>query len=151
LVDDIALMALQNRCSTAEAQLAAVREQAESAIEEAAELQRKYDAFATSNRTATEKAMAERDQALEESQLREDTLRAEFSAALSQKVKRILVLCSVSNETQCYQLVLCPKVTLGARMKRLCGWFCYLHFFLICLLSILATSSRTHFLKPEAL
>jgi chromosome segregation ATPase len=77
--------AIQNRCSTAEARLAAVQEQAESAIEEAAELQRKYDAFATSSRTATEKAMAERDQALEESQLREDTLRAEFSAALSQK------------------------------------------------------------------
>jgi uncharacterized NAD(P)/FAD-binding protein YdhS len=78
---------LQNRCSTAEARLAAVREQAESAKEEAAEWRRKYDSIATSTKTAAEKAMAQKDRAVEQARLREDALRAEFSATLAQKVK----------------------------------------------------------------
>jgi hypothetical protein len=81
--------AIQNRCRTAEARLAAVREQAESAKEEAAEWRRKYDSIATSTKTAAEKAIAQKDRAVEQARLREDALRAEFSANLAQKDEKV--------------------------------------------------------------
>ena len=77
---------MQNRCSTAEARLAAIREQSDSAKEEAQEWHRKHDAVASDTKAAVERASVQRDRAIKQAQLREDSLRAEYALSLSQKV-----------------------------------------------------------------
>lgn len=77
---------MQNRCTTAEARLAAIREQCESAKEEATEWRCKYEAAAADTKAAIERATAQKDRAISQAQLREDSLRAEFAATVSQKV-----------------------------------------------------------------
>lgn len=77
---------MQNRSSTAEARLAAVREQSEAAKAEATEWQRKYEFVAADTKTAVEKANAHKERALKQSQLREDSMRAEYARKFSEKV-----------------------------------------------------------------
>lgn len=77
---------VQNRTSTAEARLAALREQSESVKFEAVEWQRKYEAIASDTKAAVEKATAHKERALKQAQLREDSMRAEHVAKLSDKV-----------------------------------------------------------------
>lgn len=81
---------MQNRCSTAEARLAAVKEQSESAKAEAIEWQRKHDAVAAGTKAALERANGQRERAAKQAQLREDTHRAEYALTLSQKVRTSL-------------------------------------------------------------
>lgn len=89
---------MQNRCGTAEARLAAMKEQSESAKEEAAEWKRKHEAVAAETKEVIERTISQKDKAIKQAQVREDTLRAEFTATVSQKVndpfERARALCS---------------------------------------------------------
>lgn len=76
---------LQNRASTAEARLSALREQSESVKAEAAEWQRKYETVAADTKAAVEKTTAQKERALKQAQLREDSMRAEYTAKISEK------------------------------------------------------------------
>lgn len=78
--------ALQNRCTTAEARLAAMREQCDAAKEEAVEWRHKHDTIEADTKAAIERATVSKDRAIRQAQLREDALRAEFAAAAAQKV-----------------------------------------------------------------
>ncbi|XVF27580.1 hypothetical protein REPUB_Repub14bG0120800 [Reevesia pubescens] len=80
---------LKSRSTTAEARLAAAREQAESAQEEAEEWKRKYDFAVREAKTALEKAAIVQERSSKETQLREDTLREEFSHTLAEKEEEI--------------------------------------------------------------
>lgn len=66
--------------------MAAVREQSEAAKAEATEWQRKYEFVAADTKTAVEKANAHKERALKQSQLREDSMRAEYARKFSEKV-----------------------------------------------------------------
>ncbi|CAK9152551.1 unnamed protein product [Ilex paraguariensis] len=76
---------LKSRSSAAEARLAAAREQAQSAQEEAEEWKRKYDIAVREAKNALEKAAVVQDRSNKQTQLREDTLRAEFANTLADK------------------------------------------------------------------
>lgn len=76
---------LQNRCTTAEARLAAMREQCDAAKEEAVEWRHKHDTIEADTKAAIERATVSKDRAIRQAQLREDALRAEFAAAAAQK------------------------------------------------------------------
>ncbi|XWS15786.1 hypothetical protein CRYUN_Cryun34aG0031700 [Craigia yunnanensis] len=76
---------LKSRSTAAEARLAAAREQAESAQEEAEEWKRKYDFAVREAKAALEKAAIVQERTSKETQLREDTLREEFSHTLAEK------------------------------------------------------------------
>ncbi|XP_047317517.1 guanylate-binding protein 3-like [Impatiens glandulifera] len=80
---------LKSRCSAAEARLAASREQAESAQEEAGEWKRKYDIAFKEAKAALEKAAVVQERAHKQTQEREDDLRAEWSEALTEKEEEI--------------------------------------------------------------
>ncbi len=86
IVHFIIMCLMQNRCSTAEARLAAMKEQSESAKEEAAEWKRKHEAVAVETKEVIERTISQKDKAIKQAQVREDTLRAEFTATVSQKV-----------------------------------------------------------------
>ena len=77
---------MQNRCTTAEARLAAMCEQCASAKEEAAEWRYKHDAIAADTKEAVERANVKRDRTIKEGQMREDALRAQIAATVAQKV-----------------------------------------------------------------
>lgn len=94
---------LKSRSSAADARLAAAREQAQSAQEEAEEWKRKYDIAVREAKTALEKAAIVQERTTKQTQLREDALRAEFSDSLADKVatsspfpiiSRLFFLCS---------------------------------------------------------
>ncbi|KAA3478945.1 Guanylate-binding 7 [Gossypium australe] len=80
---------LKSRSTAAEARLAAAREQAESAQEEAEEWKRKYDFAVREAKTALEKAATAQERSSKEIQLREDSLREEFSHSLAEKEEEI--------------------------------------------------------------
>jgi len=86
MVHFIIMCLMQNRCSTAEARLAAMKEQSESAKEEAAEWKRKYEAVAVETKEVIERTISQKDKAIKQAQVHEDTLRAEFTATVSRKV-----------------------------------------------------------------
>ncbi|XP_010260338.1 PREDICTED: guanylate-binding protein 2-like [Nelumbo nucifera] len=80
---------LKSRTSAAEARLAAAREQAQSAQEEAEEWKRKYGIAVREAKAALEKAAAVQERTNKQTQLREDALREEFSATLTEKEEEI--------------------------------------------------------------
>jgi len=98
LVHFIIMCLMQNRCSTAEARLAAMKEQSESAKEEAAEWKRKHEAVAVETKEVIERTISQKDKAIKQAQVHEDTLRAEYTATVSRKVndpfEREHVLCA---------------------------------------------------------
>lgn len=81
------IVTLQSRCSAAEGRLAAVREQLDSAKEEAAEWRRKHEATVEEFRISSEKATSMCERISKQAQSREDALRAEFSSTISLKEK----------------------------------------------------------------
>ncbi|KAG4142541.1 hypothetical protein ERO13_D06G135500v2 [Gossypium hirsutum] len=83
------LEVLKSRSTAAEARLAAAKEQAESAQEEAEEWKRKYDFAVREAKAALEKAAIVQERSSKETQLREDTLREEFSHTLADKEEEI--------------------------------------------------------------
>ncbi|KAA8519740.1 hypothetical protein F0562_013996 [Nyssa sinensis] len=76
---------LKSRSSAAEARLAAAREQAQSALEEAEEWKRKYDIAVREAKAALEKAAVVQERTNKQTQQREDALREEFSSTLAEK------------------------------------------------------------------
>lgn len=80
---------LKSRSSAAEARLAAAREQAQSAQEDAEEWKRKYDIAVTEAKSALEKAAIVQERSNKQTQQREDALRAEFSDILADKVTQL--------------------------------------------------------------
>ncbi|OMO65258.1 hypothetical protein COLO4_31408 [Corchorus olitorius] len=80
---------LRSRSTASEARLAAAKEQAESAQEEAEEWKRKYDFAVREAKAALEKAAILQERTSKETQLREDTLREEFSHTLAEKDEEI--------------------------------------------------------------
>lgn len=78
--------ALKSHSSAAETRLAAAREQSKSAQEEAAEWKRKYDIAVREVKAALEKAAIVQDYTNNQTQLREDALREQFSSTLVEKV-----------------------------------------------------------------
>lgn len=93
--------ALQSRCTSAEARLAAAREQADSAKEEAAEWRRKHDSVAADARASVERSNALRERANKQHQLREDALRAEFASTNADKVHSSAFLSSLKRGEVC--------------------------------------------------
>lgn len=83
------MAALQSRCSAAEGRLAAVREQLESAKEEAAEWRRKHEASVEEYRILSEKATATCERISKHGQSRQDALRAELSSTTALKEKEL--------------------------------------------------------------
>ncbi|KAF8391299.1 hypothetical protein HHK36_023601 [Tetracentron sinense] len=81
---------LEERSSAAEARLSATCEQAQSA-QEAGEWKRKFDVAVREAKAALEKAATVQDHTSKQTQLREDTLRAEFSTSLAEKEEEIKV------------------------------------------------------------
>ncbi|XP_021830251.1 guanylate-binding protein 4 [Prunus avium] len=80
---------LKSRCSAGEARLAAAREQAQSAQEEAQEWKRKYDIAFREAKAALEKAAIVQERSNKETQKREDALREEFASSLAEKEEEI--------------------------------------------------------------
>ncbi|GAV87507.1 GBP domain-containing protein/GBP_C domain-containing protein [Cephalotus follicularis] len=80
---------LKSRSNAAEARLAAAREQAKSAQEEAEEWKRKYDYAVREAKGALEKAAIVQERITKETQMREDALRDEFSSSLVDKEEEI--------------------------------------------------------------
>ncbi|XP_014518870.1 guanylate-binding protein 1 isoform X1 [Vigna radiata var. radiata] len=81
--------ALKSHSSAAETRLAAAREQSKSAQEEAAEWKRKYDIAVREVKAALEKAAIVQDYTNNQTQLREDALREQFSSTLVEKEDRL--------------------------------------------------------------
>uniref|UniRef100_A0A803LA16 GB1/RHD3-type G domain-containing protein n=1 Tax=Chenopodium quinoa TaxID=63459 RepID=A0A803LA16_CHEQI len=80
---------LKSRASAAEASLAALREQAQSAKEEAEEWKRKYDIAAKDAKSALGKTAVVQETTNKNMQLREDMLRAEFVKTLAVKEEEL--------------------------------------------------------------
>ncbi|THG12325.1 hypothetical protein TEA_001512 [Camellia sinensis var. sinensis] len=80
---------LKSKSSAAEARLAAAREQAQSAQEDAEEWKRKYDIAVREAKAALEKAAVVQERSNKQTQLREDALREEFSVSLAEKEEEI--------------------------------------------------------------
>ncbi|XP_004293897.1 PREDICTED: uncharacterized protein LOC101305731 [Fragaria vesca subsp. vesca] len=80
---------LKSRCSAGEARLAAAKEQAQSAQEEAEDWKRKYDIAFREAKAALEKAAIVQERSSKETQRREDALREEFSSSLAEKEDEI--------------------------------------------------------------
>ncbi|KAG9158895.1 hypothetical protein Leryth_026360 [Lithospermum erythrorhizon] len=76
---------LKSRASAAEARVAAAKEHAHSAQEEADEWKRKYDIACREAKNALEKVAAIQERTNKQTQLREDALRAEFDTISSKK------------------------------------------------------------------
>ncbi|WCJ27102.1 Guanylate-binding family protein [Euphorbia peplus] len=82
---------LKSRSSAAEARLAAAREQAKSAQEEAEDWKRKYEITVRETKAALAKAANVQERSGKEIRLREDALREEFSSQLAEKDEEIKV------------------------------------------------------------
>ncbi|RDY14647.1 Guanylate-binding protein 3, partial [Mucuna pruriens] len=83
------IASLKSRSGAAEARLAAVKEQAQSAQEEAEEWKRKYDIAIREAKSALEKAAIVQERTSRQTQLREDALREQFSGTLVEKEDEI--------------------------------------------------------------
>ncbi|KAM7262928.1 hypothetical protein ACFE04_000611 [Oxalis oulophora] len=80
---------LKSRSQAAEARLAAAREQSQSAHEEAEEWKRKYDFAVREAKAALQKAAIVQERCSKETQIREDSLREQFSHSLAAKEEAI--------------------------------------------------------------
>lgn len=76
---------LKSRISAADAMLSAAREQAQSAQEDASEWKQKFNDASRQAKAALEKAATVQERSNKQTQLREDSLRAEFAASLAEK------------------------------------------------------------------
>jgi chromosome segregation ATPase len=80
------IASMESRVNISEGRLSAVREQAESAQEEASEWKRKYDVAVSEAKAALQRAAVAQERTNKKVQEREDALRAEISHQLSEKV-----------------------------------------------------------------
>ncbi|EAY99022.1 hypothetical protein OsI_20980 [Oryza sativa Indica Group] len=91
---------LQQWVNISEARLSAVREQAESAQEEASEWKRKYEVAVSEAKTALQRAAVAQERTNKKVQEREDALRAELASQLSEKEEEIARLNTKINQTE---------------------------------------------------
>ncbi|KAI3988077.1 hypothetical protein MKX01_011866 [Papaver californicum] len=83
------LATLQSRASAIEAMLAAAREQAESAQDEAKNWKEKFNIAARETKAALEKAATAQERTSKQAQIREDSIRAEYIDTLADKDEEI--------------------------------------------------------------
>lgn len=83
------LATLESRINASEGRVAAVREQAQSAQEEASEWKRKYDIAVGEAKTALERAALVQERSNKKAQEREDSLRADFADQIAEKEREI--------------------------------------------------------------
>eukprot|EP00253_Pinus_taeda_P026642 PITA_26642 len=86
---DAEMASLKTRYSSAETRLSAACEQVASAKEEALEWRRKHDLTVKESQTTLQRATSLHESATKQAQLREDTLRANFSATITQKENEV--------------------------------------------------------------
>lgn len=89
------LASLESKINVSEGRLAAVREQAESAQEEASEWKRKYEVAVGEAKNALQRAALAQERTNKKVQEREDALRAELANQLSEKVT-LALFCSAN-------------------------------------------------------
>ncbi|CAM0953897.1 unnamed protein product [Alopecurus aequalis] len=104
------IASLESRTNISEGRLSAVREQAESAQEEASEWKRKYDYAANQAKTALEKAAVAQERTNKKVQEREDVLRAEFGNLLHEKEEAIAQLNAKINQTEVHATSLISRL-----------------------------------------
>ncbi|XP_006654786.2 guanylate-binding protein 3 [Oryza brachyantha] len=94
------IASLESRVNISEGRLSAVREQAESAQEEASEWKRKYEVAVGEAKTALQRAAVAQERTNKKVQEREDALRAELASQLSEKEEEISRLNTKINQTE---------------------------------------------------
>uniref|UniRef100_A0ACD5TDS6 Uncharacterized protein n=1 Tax=Avena sativa TaxID=4498 RepID=A0ACD5TDS6_AVESA len=94
------IASLESRTNISEGRLSAIREQAESAQEEAAEWKRKYEYASGEAKTALQKAAVAQERTSKKVQEREDALRAELANHLHEKDEEITRLNAKINQTE---------------------------------------------------
>uniref|UniRef100_A0A0E0HIF3 GB1/RHD3-type G domain-containing protein n=1 Tax=Oryza nivara TaxID=4536 RepID=A0A0E0HIF3_ORYNI len=94
------IASLESRVNISEGRLSAVREQAESAQEEASEWKRKYEVAVSEAKTALQRAAVAQERTNKKVQEREDALRAELASQLSEKEEEIARLNTKINQTE---------------------------------------------------
>ncbi|KAF6986294.1 hypothetical protein CFC21_004074 [Triticum aestivum] len=104
------IASLESRVSISEGRLSAVREQAESAQEEASEWKRKYEYAANEAKTALERAASAQERTNKKVQEREDALRAELATQLHEKEELIATLNAKINQTEVHKTSLMSRL-----------------------------------------
>nr|CAD1823814.1 unnamed protein product [Ananas comosus var. bracteatus] len=94
------LASLESKINVSEGRLAAVREQAESAQEEASEWKRKYEVAVGEAKNALQRAALAQERTNKKVQEREDALRAELANQLSEKDEEITKLIAQINQSE---------------------------------------------------
>ncbi|KAJ3670610.1 hypothetical protein LUZ60_008036 [Juncus effusus] len=94
------VVALEARVNLSEGRLAAVREQAESAQDEASEWKKKYELAVTEAKSALQRAAVAQERTSKKVQEREDSLRAELADQLSSKDEEIARLTAKINHSE---------------------------------------------------
>ncbi|VAH22825.1 unnamed protein product [Triticum turgidum subsp. durum] len=104
------IASLESRVSISEGRLSAVREQAESAQEEASEWKRKYEYAANEAKTALERAASAQERTNKKVQEREDALRVELATQLHEKEELIATLNAKINQTEVHKTSLMSRL-----------------------------------------
>ncbi|KAL6848940.1 hypothetical protein ACP4OV_021523 [Aristida adscensionis] len=104
------LTSLESRVNISEGRLSAVREQAESAQEEASEWKRKYQVAVSEAKTALQRAAVAQERTNKKVQEREDALRAELSNQLSEKDEEIARLNAKISQTEIHATSLISRL-----------------------------------------
>ncbi|KAL6610781.1 hypothetical protein ACP70R_040750 [Stipagrostis hirtigluma subsp. patula] len=104
------IASLESRVNISEGRLSAVREQAESAQEEASEWKRKYEVAVSEAKTALQRAAVAQERTNKKVQEREDTLRAELSNQLSEKDDEIARLNAKISQTEIHATTLISRL-----------------------------------------
>lgn len=104
------IASLESRANISEGRLSAVREQAESAQEEASEWKRKYEVAVTEAKTALQRAAVAQERTNKKVQEREDALRAELAHQLSEREEEIARLNAKINQTEIHATSLISRL-----------------------------------------
>ncbi|KAK3134837.1 hypothetical protein QOZ80_5BG0411370 [Eleusine coracana subsp. coracana] len=104
------IASMESRVNISEGRLSAVREQAESAQEEASEWKRKYEVAVSEAKSALQRAAVAQERTNKKVQEREDALRAEISHQLSEKEEEIAKLNAKINQTEIHATSLISRL-----------------------------------------
>uniref|UniRef100_A0A1D1YUI6 Guanylate-binding protein 4 n=1 Tax=Anthurium amnicola TaxID=1678845 RepID=A0A1D1YUI6_9ARAE len=109
---------LKSRVSASEGRLAAAREQAHSAHEEAVEWKRKYDTAVGESKTALERAAIAQERSSKKAQEREDALREEYSVQLAEKEEEIKHMKSKINHVESHSSSLISQLKVAQSLLK---------------------------------
>ncbi|KAK3138008.1 hypothetical protein QOZ80_5AG0363260 [Eleusine coracana subsp. coracana] len=104
------IASMESRVNISEGRLSAVREQAESAQEEASEWKRKYEVAVSEAKSALQRAAVAQERTNKKVQEREDALRAEISHQLSEKEEEISKLNAKISQTEIHATSLISRL-----------------------------------------